>query len=156
MPVEEIILLSACLSAHLVRYNGTDKSCSSDLLQNWRKEGRLVTHCPELAAGLSTPPYPQRGLAVRKSIVQAHTCTKPLRQVKTCHQLMIKWYRINYSGLEEEYFNMLPEDVRIVSISPAMTTGDNPNENPMETVELRYEKITWKVHSFFAGDLRSL
>ena len=56
----------------------------------------------------------------------------------------IKWYRINYSGQEEEYFNMLLEGVRIVSISPAMATGDNPNEIPMETVELRYEKITWK------------
>ncbi|HHD2856167.1 TPA: type VI secretion system tube protein Hcp, partial [Enterobacter kobei] len=30
------------------------------------------------------------------------------------------------------------------SISPAMAPGDNPNENHMETVELRYEKITWK------------
>jgi len=47
LPVKEIILLSACLSGHLVRYNGTDKSCSSDLLQHWRKEGRLVTHCPQ-------------------------------------------------------------------------------------------------------------
>lgn len=55
MPVKEKILLSACLSGHLVRYNGTDKSCSSDLLQRWREEGRLVTHCPELAAGLPTP-----------------------------------------------------------------------------------------------------
>ncbi len=56
----------------------------------------------------------------------------------------IKWYRINDAGLEEEYFNMMLEGVRIVSIFPAMATGDNPNENHMETVELRYEKITWK------------
>ena len=34
--------------------------------------------------------------------------------------------------------------VRIVSISPAMAAASNPNENHMETVELRYEKITWK------------
>lgn len=39
---------------------------------------------------------------------------------------------------------MLLEKVRVVSISPAMATGNNPNENHMETVELRYEKITWK------------
>ncbi|WP_313824942.1 Hcp family type VI secretion system effector [Leclercia sp.] len=56
----------------------------------------------------------------------------------------IKWYRINDAGLEAEYFNMMLEGVRIVSISPVMATGDNPNENHMETVELRYEKITWK------------
>lgn len=56
----------------------------------------------------------------------------------------IKWYRINDAGQEAEYFNMLLEKVRVVSISPAMATGNNPNENHMETVELRYEKITWK------------
>lgn len=56
----------------------------------------------------------------------------------------IKWYRINDAGLEAEYFNMMLEGVRIVSISPVMATGDSPNENHMETVELRYEKITWK------------
>jgi len=55
-----------------------------------------------------------------------------------------KWYRINDAGQEVEYFNMLLEKVRIVSISPAMAAASNPNENHMETVELRYEKITLK------------
>jgi type VI secretion system secreted protein Hcp len=78
-------------------------------------------------------------------VIKEFDCSSPClyKAVATGQNLSsaeIKWYRINYSGLEEEYFNMLPEDVRIVSISPAMTTGDNPNENPMETVELRYEK----------------
>nr|WP_198924491.1 2-thiouracil desulfurase family protein [Enterobacter kobei] len=53
MPIKDIILLRDCLSGHLVRYNSTYKSCSSDLLQHWREEGRLVTHCPELAAWLA-------------------------------------------------------------------------------------------------------
>lgn len=39
---------------------------------------------------------------------------------------------------------MFLEEVRIVSISPSMASPDNPNENHMETLELRYEKITWK------------
>jgi len=56
----------------------------------------------------------------------------------------IKWYRINDAGQEVEYFNMLLEGVRIVSISPVMGHSSNPNENHMESVELRYEKITWK------------
>lgn len=55
MPVKHKILLSACLAGHPVRYNGTAKSCTANLLQQWRDEGRLVTHCPELAAGLVTP-----------------------------------------------------------------------------------------------------
>ncbi|MCF6687802.1 Hcp family type VI secretion system effector [Raoultella terrigena] len=56
----------------------------------------------------------------------------------------IKWYKINDAGQEGEYFNMFLEEVRIVSISPSMASPDNPNENHMETLELRYEKITWK------------
>lgn len=55
MAAKEKILLSACLAGHHVRYNGSDKSCTSNLLQQWRNEGRLITHCPELAAGLATP-----------------------------------------------------------------------------------------------------
>lgn len=55
MTVKHKILLSACLAGHPVRYNGTDKSYTANLLQQWRDEGRLVTHCPELAAGLETP-----------------------------------------------------------------------------------------------------
>lgn len=56
----------------------------------------------------------------------------------------IKWYKINDAGQEVEYFNMFLEEVRIVSISPSMASPDNPNENHMETLELRYEKTTWK------------
>ena len=55
MTAKNKILLSACLAGHRVRYNGTDKSCTTNLLQQWREEGRLVIHCPELAAGLETP-----------------------------------------------------------------------------------------------------
>ncbi|MFV0261615.1 MAG: DUF523 domain-containing protein [Kluyvera sp.] len=55
MTAKHKILLSACLAGHRVRYNGTDKSCTAHLLQQWRDEGRLVIHCPELAAGLEAP-----------------------------------------------------------------------------------------------------
>jgi type VI secretion system secreted protein Hcp len=56
----------------------------------------------------------------------------------------IKWYKINDAGQEVEYFNIFLEEVRNVSISPSMASPDNPNENHMKTLELRYEKITWK------------
>ena len=53
MTVKHKILLSACLARHPVRYNGTDKSCTANMLQQWSDEGRLVPHCPELAAWLA-------------------------------------------------------------------------------------------------------
>ena len=56
----------------------------------------------------------------------------------------LKFYKINDAGLEAEYFNILLEGVRIVSVSPAMASPGDTNNNHLETVELRYEKITWK------------
>lgn len=59
----------------------------------------------------------------------------------------LKWYQINDAGQEVEYFNMLMEKVHVVSISPFMHNYKTPAarlQNHMESVELRYEKITWK------------
>ncbi|WP_259463127.1 type VI secretion system tube protein Hcp, partial [Klebsiella pneumoniae] len=52
--------------------------------------------------------------------------------------------KISDAGQEVEYFNMLLEGVRIVSISPTMASPEDKNNNHLESVELRYEKITWK------------
>ena len=46
----------------------------------------------------------------------------------------IRWYKIN----------MFLEGVRIVSVSPSMAGPEDMNNNHLETIELRYEKITWK------------
>jgi len=59
----------------------------------------------------------------------------------------LKWYRINDAGQEVEYFNMLLEGVRVVSVTPVMANCKDPHSqhlNHMEMVELRYEKITWR------------
>lgn len=52
------ILVSACLMGHKVRYNGSEKAALTVTLKDWHAQGRLVTHCPELAAGLSVPRLP--------------------------------------------------------------------------------------------------
>ena len=65
----------------------------------------------------------------------------------------MKWYRINDAGLEEEYFNMFLENVKVVSVTPVMANCKDPHTqhlNHMEIVELRYEKITW---TFVDGNL---
>lgn len=57
----------------------------------------------------------------------------------------LKWYRISDAGQEEEYFNILMEDVKVISISPIMhDTRNCPGTGHMESVALRYAKITWK------------
>lgn len=52
------ILVSACLMGFKVRYNGSEKSQTGAALARLQNEGRLVIHCPELAAGLPTPRLP--------------------------------------------------------------------------------------------------
>lgn len=52
------ILVSACLAGFAVRYNGQAKSAHEALLAKWREEGRLVTVCPEVAAGMPVPRPP--------------------------------------------------------------------------------------------------
>ncbi|MDW8847855.1 type VI secretion system tube protein TssD [Erwinia sp. MMLR14_017] len=58
----------------------------------------------------------------------------------------LKFYRINYAGQEEEYFNVLLENVGVVNVMPVMLDIKDASKekfNHMEIVEFRYEKITW-------------
>jgi uncharacterized protein YbbK (DUF523 family) len=52
------ILVSACLLGSPVRYNGSAKSLAHPALEAWRREGRIVSICPELTAGFSVPRLP--------------------------------------------------------------------------------------------------
>lgn len=57
-PCKQNILISACLLGNPVRYNGTDLLIDHPLLKQWEKEARLISICPEVAGGLSTPRAP--------------------------------------------------------------------------------------------------
>jgi len=52
------VLISACLLGEKVRYHGGDAALSDRILDRWRREGRLVPICPEVAGGLSVPRPP--------------------------------------------------------------------------------------------------
>ncbi|OAN74936.1 purine-nucleoside phosphorylase [Jannaschia sp. EhC01] len=54
----EKIFVSACLMGARVRYDGRAKTLEDQLLATWRAEGRLLTLCPEMAAGLPSPRPP--------------------------------------------------------------------------------------------------
>ncbi|WP_428944501.1 type VI secretion system tube protein TssD [Pantoea sp. FN060301] len=71
---------------------------------------------------------------------------KALTTGETLKSIELKYYRINDSGYEEEYFNTLLENARVVNVMPVMfDVKDIAKEkfNHMEVVEFRYEKITW-------------
>ena len=70
---------------------------------------------------------------------------KAVSSGQTLKSAEIKWYRINHAGQEEEYSNMFLEGVKVVSISPVMhNIKAIKNMNHLESVTVRYEKITWK------------
>lgn len=52
------ILISACLLGDNVRYNAEIKKYKSQLIEQWRDEGRLIKVCPEVSGGLATPRPP--------------------------------------------------------------------------------------------------
>ncbi|WP_312628894.1 Hcp family type VI secretion system effector [Scandinavium sp.] len=64
---------------------------------------------------------------------------------QTLESAEFKWYRINDAGQEVEYYNMLLEGVKIVSVTPMMhDTNIVTNVGHREQVQLRYAKITWR------------
>ncbi len=58
LSLKKNILISACLLGKPVRYNGTDLLIEHPLLVKWKKQGRLISICPEVAGGMSTPRAP--------------------------------------------------------------------------------------------------
>ncbi len=51
----EKVLISGCLAGLKVRYHGGDAPCHSHIIDRWTKEGRIVSICPEVSAGLPIP-----------------------------------------------------------------------------------------------------
>jgi len=51
------ILVSACLLGEKVRYDGGD-SAAHGVLDIWKKQGRIISLCPEMAGGLCVPRDP--------------------------------------------------------------------------------------------------
>jgi len=65
---------------------------------------------------------------------------------QTLQSAEFKFYNINDAGQEEEYFNILLAGVKVVSISPHVhDTRKITDIGHMESVQLRYERITWKI-----------
>jgi type VI secretion system secreted protein Hcp len=66
----------------------------------------------------------------------------------------IKWYRVDDSGREVEYFNMMLGNVKVVSVIPKVSNIKEDAAlayNHVEQVKLRYEEITW---SYLDGNLQ--
>jgi type VI secretion system secreted protein Hcp len=66
----------------------------------------------------------------------------------------IKWYRVDNSGREVEYFNMMMRNVKVVAVTPRVPNIKEPSsqtQNHIEKIQFRYEEITW---SYLDGNLQ--
>lgn len=52
------VLMSACLLGKKVRYDGGSLTTDDRIVEQWRAEGRIVSVCPEVEAGMSIPRQP--------------------------------------------------------------------------------------------------
>jgi len=52
------VLISACLLGKLVRYDGKTRPVADTILEQWLAQGRVVSICPEVDAGMSIPRQP--------------------------------------------------------------------------------------------------
>lgn len=71
---------------------------------------------------------------------------KAVTSGQTLKSAELKWYKVNDAGQEVEYFNFKLENVKVVSVAPIMHNVKIPATEKfthMESVQLRYEKITW-------------
>jgi len=72
---------------------------------------------------------------------------------QTLKSAEFKWYRIDENGQEEEYFNTLLENVKVVKVNSHMhdiKDQSKAKSGHMEEVALRYERITW---TFIDGNI---
>jgi type VI secretion system Hcp family effector len=67
-------------------------------------------------------------------------------QCEKLQKAIIKWYRINDAGIEEEFMHMILEKVRVIGVTPVMHNFKSANQpsNPTESISLGYQRITWK------------
>lgn len=68
---------------------------------------------------------------------------KALTTGATLKSATIKMYSITEAGVEREYFNIILDNVKLTSITPDLYSGAATGTH-LETVMLRYERITWK------------
>jgi len=62
-------LVSGCLNGRPIRFNETNVEIESAIWDRWQAEGRLVSFCPELAAGFPVPRAPAEIVDTTASVV---------------------------------------------------------------------------------------
>jgi uncharacterized protein YbbK (DUF523 family) len=103
MESNEKILVSACLLGQRVRYNGKIKTLENELLTLWQQQGRLVSICPEVIAGLSVPRPPAEINTSTKQVITSEgiDVTEPFQYGANQALLLCQKQSIRFALLKE-------------------------------------------------------
>jgi len=93
-------------------------------------------------------------------ITKAYDASSPYLYKAVCEgqtfaSVELKWYRIDETGTETEYFNHLLEGVKICSVKPIMYNVKDPAKERyvhLEQISMRYKKIVW---TYVDGNLQA-
>ncbi|MCW8965663.1 MAG: Hcp family type VI secretion system effector [Candidatus Pacearchaeota archaeon] len=93
-------------------------------------------------------------------IVKAYDASSPYLYKAVCEgqtfsEIEMKWYQIDDTGTETEYFNHKLEGCKICSVKPVMYNVKDPSKERyvhLEEVQIRYTKITW---TYVDGNLQA-
>jgi type VI secretion system secreted protein Hcp len=80
---------------------------------------------------------------------------KAVCEGQTYNSVELKWYNIDDTGSEKEYFNTKLEGVKVCSVKAYMPNVKDPTKERythLEEVSMRYRKITW---TFLDGNLQA-
>ena len=111
----------------------------------------------ELMHSVEQPTDPLTGKATAKRLHSSYAFMKnidrssahlykALSSGQTFKRALFKLYRINYNGLEEEYFRTSLENVKVSEIAPFMMNVRGfqwEKHDHLEYIDLSYERITW-------------
>jgi len=99
----EKILISACFLGERVRYNGIVQRLSSQLLQQWKTQGRLVAICPEVISGLPVPRPPAEINQSTKKVmtIESVDVTEHFTQGAQQALLLCQQHNIKFAILKE-------------------------------------------------------
>lgn len=104
---------------------------------------------------IPTDPHTGRLTGVRMhspvTLVKAYDASSPYLYKACCEgqtlkQVEVKWYAIDETGTEKEYFVHKLEDVKVSSVKALMPNTKDPTKDRythLEEVSLVYGKITW-------------
>lgn len=94
------------------------------------------------------------------TIVKAFDASSPYLYKAVCEgqtfkNVELKWFQIDETGSEVEYFNHMLEGVKICSVKPIMYNVKDPSKERLvhlEEVSMRYKKIVW---TYLDGNLQA-